>query len=266
MLLSKKNTFKYKLLAFGVLLFLIVDGIMHKGMVRVMIPTEFLDSPQSSQGVSLRTLLLNNNKEWMKAVNTPQRMNKVSGETSGIEMDIYFDSLTKTFSVHHNIEDTVYYQFEELLKWYHKEGLTASIWMDFKNLSSQNQQEALEMLILLQHKYHLENKILVESSYPELLIPFAEQKFYTSYYVPYFNPYLVDKDSLKIIFNRIQYHLASSKVQALSGYYFQYPFLHERFPNYPLLIWGSNDKWSVVNMIYRRFIENKREIFIKLNP
>lgn len=266
MLLGKRNTFKYKLFAFLVLLFLIGDGVMHKGMVRVMIPDTFLNSPPSSQRVFPEISLENKNKEWMKAVNTPQRMNNVPANASGIEMDIYFDSSTKTFSVHHNINDTGYYQFEELLKWYHRDGLTASIWMDFKNLSPQNQQEALHALILLREKYHLENKILVESSFPELLIPFADQKFYTSYYTPYFNPYLLDKDSLKTIFNQIQDHLASSKVQALSGYYFQFPFLHERFPNYPILIWGSNDKWSLINMIYKRFIKNKKEIFIKLNP
>ena len=266
MVLSKKNNFKYKLLAILILLFLTGDVAIHKGMVRVMIPKSFLNDTPSSQKVFPEIFLSNRNKEWMKAVNTPDRMNTVSTATSGIEMDIYFDSPTKTFSVHHDINATVYFQFEDLLNLYLKRKLTASIWMDFKNLSPQNQQEALATLISLREKYHLENKILVESSFPELLNPFSDQKFYTSYYTPYFNPYLMDQDSLKAITAQMQNHLAKSRVQALSGYYFQFRFLHERFPNYPILIWGSDDRFSLVNLIYTNFINNKKEVFIKLNP
>lgn len=239
---------------------------MHKGMVRVMIPDTFLNIPPSSQKVFPEISILNTNKEWMKAINTPERMNNVPANTSGIEMDIYFDSSTNSFSVHHDADAKVRYPFEDLLALYQKKNLKASIWMDFKNLSPQNQQIALKILLLLREKYHLQNKILVESSFPELLNPFADQKFYTSYYTPGFNPYLMSKDSLKSIARRIQYHLSKSKVQALSGYYFQFPFLHQRFPNYPLLIWGSNDKFSLVNLIYRNFIKHKKEVFIKLNP
>lgn len=266
MVLTKKSTFKYKLLAILILLFLAGDIAMHKGMVRVMIPKTFLNDTPSSQKVFPEIFLANKNKEWMKAVNTPDRMNTVTAGTSGIEMDIYFDSPTKTFSVHHDINATVYFQFEDLLNLYLKRKLTASIWMDFKNLSSQNQQDALTTLISLRKKYHLENKILVESSYPELLNPFSDQNFFTSYYTPYFNPYLLDQDSLKAIARQMQNHLDKSRVQALSGYYFQFRFLHERFPNYPILIWGSDDRFSLVNFIYTNFINDKKEVFIKLNP
>lgn len=245
---------------------LTIDVIMHKGMVRVMIPETFLSIPPSAQKVSPEIPLINNNKEWAKAVNTVEKMKKIPLNTSGIEMDIYFDSPANTFSVHHNIQDTSYCQFEDLLKLYQKMQLTASIWMDFKNLSPQNQQEALNTLIALREKYHLKNKILVESSFPELLTPFVDQDFYTSYYTPDFNPYLISKDSLKKIAGQIHHNLTKSKVQALSGYYFQFRFLHERFPNYPILIWGSNDRFSLINLIYTNFIKHKKEVFIKLNP
>ena len=263
---TKNKFFKYKLLALLLVLLILTDAVIHKGMVRVMKPKTFLNSPPSSRKVSPEILLLNKDKNWLKAVNTPEKMNKMDINTSGIEMDIYFDSATKLFSVHHNFDASIQYPFEELLRIYHKKKLTASIWMDFKNLSPQNQQDALKTLIVLREKYKLDNKILVESEFPELLNAFVDQNFYTSYYTPYFNPYFLEKDSLNKITQEIENHLSESKVQALSGYYFQLPFLHERFPNYPILIWGGNDKFSLVNLIYSNFINNKKEVFISLNP
>ena len=263
---AKNKFFKYKLLALLLVLVIITDAVLHKGMVRVMKPKTFLNSPPSTRKVSPEIILINTNKNWLKAVNTPEKMNKADKNLSGIEMDIYFDSATKSFLVHHNVDAPVSYPFDNLLKIYHERGLTASIWMDFKNLSAQNQQAALNTLIPLREKYHLENKILVESGIPELLNAFVDQNFYTSYYTPYFNPYSLDKDSLQKIDQEIQNNLSKSKVQALSGYYFQLPFLHERFPNYPILIWGGNDKISLVNLIYSKFINNKKEVFIKLAP
>lgn len=263
---AKNKFFKYKLLALLPVLLIITDAVVHKGMVRVMKPKTFLNIPPSSRKVSPEITLLNSDKNWMKAINTPEKMNDVDINQSGIEMDIHFDTATKKFSVHHNFDAPVQYPFEDLLRIYYQRKLTASIWMDFKNLSPQNQQDALKTLIGLREKYHLENKLLVESGLPELLNAFVDQNFYTSYYTPYFNPYLLENDSLKTITKDIEDHLAKSKVQALSGYYFQLPFLHERFPNYPILIWGSNDNFSLVNLIYRHFIDSKKEVFINLNP
>ena len=263
---AKNKFFKYKLLALLLVLLIITDAVIHKGMLRVMNPKTFLAIPPSSQKVSPEISLFNRDKNWMKAINTPEKMKKVDINQGGIEMDIHFDTTTKKFSVHHNFDATLKYDFEELLRIYYQRKLTASIWMDFKNLSPQNQQDALKTLISIREKYHLENKILVESGSPKLLDPFVDQNFYTSYYTPYFNPYLLKEDSLKTITNEIEDHLAESKVQAVSGYYFQLPFLHERFPNFPILIWGSNDKFSLVSIIYSHFIDTKKEVFISLNP
>ena len=263
---AKNKFFKYKLLALLIVLLILTDAVLHKGMVRVMKPKTFLNTPPSPRKVSPQITLLNQNKDWIKAVNTPEKLDRVGTGASGIEMDIYFDSTTKVFSVHHYLNAHFRYPLEELLNIYHKKDLTASIWLDFKNLSPQNQQDALKMLITLRDKYQLKNKILVESAFPELLNAFVDQHFYTSYYTPYFNPYSLEKDSLKKIAQEIEDHLAKSKVQALSGYYFQLPFLHERFPNYPILIWGGKEKFSMVNLIYSNFIKNKKEVFISLNP
>lgn len=261
---AKNKFFKYKLLALLLVLAILTDAVTHKGMVRVMKPKTFLNTPPSSQNVYPGIMLINKNKNWIKAVNTPKRMKAVGINTSGIEMDIYFDSATKTFLVHHAVAAPVSYPFDDLLKIYQKKGLSASIWMDFKNLSLKNQQDALITLIRLREKYQLENKILVESGFPELLNSFVDQHFYTSYYTPYFNPYFLDRDSLQKIDLEIQNNLLKSKVQALSGFYFQLPFLHERFPNYPILIWTGDDKISLVNLIFRNFINNRKEVFIKL--
>lgn len=104
----------------------------------------------------------------------------------------------------------------------------------------------------LRNKYNLKNKILVESNNVDLLKPFGDSSFFTSYYTPYFNPYLMDKDSIKKLVVNLAEVIKDSRVDALSGYYFQYPLLHKYFPKFPLLIWSPNYRWSVVNQIYKR--------------
>lgn len=266
MSLRKINKVKYIVLATFVLLYFMADAIMHKGLVRVMIPHTFLQTDVYRQVAPTHSELINKNKKWVKGVNSPKDLERVSRKVGGLEIDVYFDTVSQVFWVHHNPEASHPYKLNDLLIKYKEKRLDCSIWLDFKNLSANNKQSSLEVLMMLREEYQLKNKILVESQLPELLNEFAKHQFFTVYYTPYFNPYFLSKDSLQLMQEKIEMKLAHSDINALSGYYFQYPFLHERFPGYPILIWGSDDKWSVVNQLFNQFIKRKPEVFIMLVP
>lgn len=257
---------KYTVLVFIFMLVLLTDAILHKGLVRVLIKKNFpkvkIDVIEPSQ----KAILINTNKEWVKAVNTKELMNKVDSNSSGLEFDIYFDSSKKIFDVHHDVNASISLNFDDLLQVYKNRKLTASVWIDFKNLNNFNCLPALNELMRLRNEYNLKNKILVESYRIDLLEHYTDSGFFTSYYTPSFNPYLIDQDSIKSLVNQLSTVISKSKVSALSGYYFQYPFLHKYFPQFPILIWSPNDKWSVINLLYKAKIKDSKEIFISLYP
>lgn len=255
---------KYKLLLFVFAFMLLLDMFLHKGLVRFLIPKQFTKYAIENIKPLANNGFINTNKNWIKAVNTPEKMNLITPENSGIELDIYYDTLKNIFDVHHDLYNSVGQNFEDLLIIYKRKNLQASLWIDFKNANEANVIRALENLKKLREKFNLKNKILVESSYPNLLKPFSDNQFYTSYYTPYFNPYLATDKENKIYLDTIATLLKKYPVHALSGYYFQMPFLHQYFANFPILIWSPNDKYSLVNKLYKGKINSDSNVFISL--
>lgn len=255
---------KYTLLVFLIMLMLLTDAILHKGLVIVLVNKNFPKVKIDVIEPSKKEILINTNKEWGKAINTKEVMSKVDIKSSGLEFDIYFDSAKKLFDVHHDVNSSIGLNFDDLLQVYKDRKLQASIWIDFKNLNNFNFLPALNELIRLRNKYNLKNKILVESYRVDLLEHYTDSGFFTSYYTPYFNPYLINEDSMRSLVSQLATVIKKSKVNALSGYYFQYPFLHKYFPHFPILIWSPNDRWSIINRMYKAKIMNSNEIFISL--
>lgn len=257
---------KYKLMVSIVGLYLAADGWQHKGIVRVLLPKTFPAYESKAIEPVNKNELINTGKEWVQAINTKERLYKLSPATTGMECDVYFDMQKRIFDVHHDPENSTGLGLETLLQLYADKKLSASVWLDFKNLDKDNQQQALAELIRLRHKFGLANKLLVESSQAALLSVYSDSGFYTSYYIPVFNPYLISNDDVKHWADSLSEIIRYSKVDALSGYYFQYPFLHRYFPNFPVLTWAANDRYSLLNRLFKKKIAAASEVFVVLYP
>lgn len=257
---------KYKLIAFFIFLYLLIDLFQHKGLVRVLIPKEFPEHKITSGYPKNSNTLINTGKEWIKAVNTTVLMRAINKNSSGLECDIYFDSAKNLFEVHHDEDKYLGLNLDDLFQVYHNRGLQASAWLDFKNLNEANAHASVSVLLQLRNKYGLQNKVLVESSKAGLLNEFSDSGFYTCYYTPMFNPYLAGDDSIKHWVDSLTLVINKANVNALSGYYFQYPFLHQYFPGYPILIWSPNDRFSLVNWWFKQKIASSKAVFIALYP
>ena len=258
---------KYKLMAFIIGLYLLVDVLQHKGQARVLFPKDLPGIPLVTLYPQSKSILLNKDKSWKKAVNTNAQIEELKPDDAGFECDIYFDTASAgSFDVHHDAGKSIGYSLDDLLQLYQQKNLQAGIWLDLKNLDNSNASSALRSLIELRNKYKLQNKLLIESGRADLLTAFSDSGFYTSYYVPMFNPYQLADPALGSRADSIAAVVYKSKVNALSGYYFQYPFLHYYFPNYPVLIWAANDRFSLVNLLFKRKISRSKAIFISLYP
>lgn len=257
---------KYKVMAFIIGLYLVVDVLQHKGQTRVLFPKEFPEYQMTDLEPQNKNMLINANKNWKKGINTIEKLDELDAETAGFECDVYFDTAAKIFDVHHDPGKSTGLSLESLLQHYQQKKLTASIWLDIKNLGDANAVSALQSLLQLQKKYSLQNKILVESNRADLLSDFSDSGFFSSYYVPFFNPYKINEAKTAFWADSISSAISKARVDALSGYYFQSSFLSHYFPKYPFLTWIDKSSFSLVNFLFQKKIAADRSIFIVLNP
>lgn len=258
---------KYKLMACIIGLCLLVDVLQHKGQTRVLFPKHFPGVRLKALVPQSKSVLINNDKNWRKAVNTKMQLDGLDPDIAGFECDIYFDNTsTGSFNVYHDQGTNTGYTLHSLLQLYKQKNLQASIWLDIKNLDNSNARLVLRSLIELRNEYNLDSKILVESGRADLLSAFSDSGFYTSYYIPMFNPYQLSDSVLGPRADSIAAVLNNTKVNAISGYYFQYPFLSYYFPNYPVLTWTDASSFSLVNLLFRRKVNSERSIFVVLKP
>lgn len=265
----KKNKFllnKYTLSAIILLLCLALDIFLHKGITRVLLPDSFTNKRIPQNFVPCDLPLQVNSKEWIKAVNTLSRIEKIPSETAGIEMDVYFDTIKNTFQVYHDSAFKTELDINSLMEVYKKRNLKASIWLDFKNLSASNEGQSLQYLSTLSKQYNLQNKLIIESSSPQYLQSFCDSGFFTSYYIRFFNPYRIDEKELITQLDTISGVLKKYKVSALSGYYFQYPVLKKYFPNYPILTWTDNSTISLVSKSFNKILMSDEHVKVLLHP
>lgn len=257
---------KYTWLTIILLFAIAVDVFTHKGLTRALLPSDFTTKHKPVVIAPGRQTLNITGKKWVKAVNTPERMKAIATDAPGIEMDVYFDTVKKQLLVYHDSAAYSTTNIEQLLTIYRQQKLTASLWLDFKNLSTGNQQLSLQYISFLRKEYQLENKIIVESSQPALLQEFNRNGFFTSYYVPFFNPYLANDEAIVQYIDTIAANLHQYPTSALSGYYFQYPLLKKFFPAMPVLLWTDKPGISIVANMFNQQLMNDTVVKIVLYP
>ena len=257
---------KYKLMAFIIGLYLLVDVLQHKGQTRVLFPKDFSKPNNEVIEPYSESMLINKDKNWAKAVNTKEQLNELNPDDAGFECDVYFNTAAKSFNVHHDPDKNTGYSLEDLLQLYQQKKLRASIWLDIKNLDDSNATMVMQSLTELRNKYKLQNKILVESGRADLLTKFSDSSFFTSYYIPFFNPYKINKAEMDLWVDSISSVISKSKINALSGYYFQCSFLKYYFSHYPVLTWVDKAPFSLINFLFQKKIAADKSIFIVLKP
>lgn len=257
---------KYKLMAFIIGLYLVVDVLQHKGQTRVLFSKNFPEFKMEALLPQSKSILINKDKNWKKGVNTKEQLNELNLDEAGFECDVYFDTATKSFDIHHDPNKSIGYSLDNLLQLYQQKKMQASIWLDIKNLNDLNAAMVMQSLIELRNKYYLQNKILLESGRADLLTKFSDSSFFTSYYVPFFNPYKINDQQTQLLADSIASVISKAKINALSGYYFQCGFLKYYFSKYPVLTWVDKAPFSLINFLFQKKIAADKSIFIVLKP
>ena len=259
-------TNKYTVSVLILLCLFLADVILHKGMSRVIIPSSFTDKINPVNLPVCTQPLAQKDKHWIKGVDNIALMEKLPINTAGIECDVYFNREKNHFEVKKDAVAIAELGMDSLLTTYVLKKSNANIWFDIKNLDETNSIAALHEMGRLKNKYALHNKIIIGSGMPQSLQIFCDSGYYTSYTVPYFNPYQQEENELIKFARSIRDDLSKYPASALSGYYFQYPVLKKFFPNYPILTWADNNTISFVSYVFRRQLENDENIKVILSP
>ncbi len=124
-------------------------------------------------------------KVWPHRVNSVPRLQYLLNDFNGFECDVYYNINGNYFDVGHEPEKSIglsvktYFQLPGTAKKY--------FWLDFKNLDTSNEELSVALLTRLDSQYQIKNRIIIESTAPKLLKRFAENGFFTSFYIPVFD-------------------------------------------------------------------------------
>lgn len=197
------------------------------------------------------------NKIWAHRVNSIEKLEYTQTKYAGIELDVVFDNESKTFDVNHPPAQSIDLTLEEYLSHF-KADTGFGIWLDFKNLTEQNAKSALNRLLYLTEKYKLiQEKIIVESQYPEYLDWFQTAGFKTSYYLPSFLNRLSSKH-LSEKLDEINLKIKTYKPTAISTNIVDYEIIAKHYPKQTKYLW-SIDKTFTTRM-FKNFIQTRKAL------
>ena len=195
-------------------------------------------------------------KVWLHRANDIAKARYYQDQYSGLEVDVHFADSLNTFIVKHGFSEVSDTRLDE---WFasieHRSKL--GFWIDFKNLSEGNMEASAKELARIREAYRLNGMIIVESSNAKCLKAFDDLRFRTSYYIPFKVPEWLDHEQLQQLTDSIDDNIKAYDLKTISGYWFQYQFMKDSFPEMRKLIWYELYDTAVRNQYINLAIEDE---------
>ena len=175
-------------------------------------------------------------KVWLHRANDIAKARYFQDKYAGLEVDVHFVDSLNTFIVQHDFGANSKLHLED---WFASIDNRSNLgfWIDFKNLDYSNMKAAAKELARLRKTYKLKGIIIVESSNAGCLNAFDDLKFRTSYYIPFEYPDRIGEEKLQKLTDNIRDKIEKYDLTTISGYFFQYQFMKDSFPEMRKLIW-----------------------------
>lgn len=204
-------------------------------------------------------------KCWLHQANSIEKLKKYLLDYPGIEIDVFFNRKKMFFDVTHDKETSTNLSLEEYFKYFSND---KKIWLDFKNLTTENSEEALKILdkLLLKNKID-KSQVIIESSNFEELKKYKENGYYTTYYVLYHNSKKMSFDEKVLLKERIIKIIQTQNVSAISFSGNLYPIIKEFNIKIDLLVWEAGLTWQKLflkkyKMKYKMLEDEQVKIFL----
>ena len=176
-------------------------------------------------------------KTWVHRVNSIEKQKEVIDLFGGIELDVVFLKDKLTFDVNHppaeSIDLSLYTYLAAIEKKENKR-----LWIDYKNLTSQN---ALESLIRLDSICTLlafrKDQFIIESMDPSNLSIFQKSGYKTAYYLPYNVSGLTTTDKNRVV-KTIRNNVEQNYTDYISMDLGTYQTMSTELPDKEKLLWS----------------------------
>lgn len=259
-------TNKFALSGLILLCLLLADMIIHKSMSRVILPQSFSEKYIPVKLAVCSNDIKSKDKHWIAAVNDTSLLNKLSTDCAGFSSTLNFDGSKNRFLMGADPGSQRALDVETFLQAYQKKQLHAIILFHIKNLDSKNKYAAIIEMNRLKDVFTLSGQLVIESPVADCLNLFCDSGYFTSYQVPYFNPYQEKESAILQAADSIRDVLTRFPASAISCNYFQYPVLKKIFPDYPILTRSDHHSYSVVSRLFSHQLEKEAHIKAILFP
>lgn len=182
------------------------------------------------------------NKFWLHRTNDISRLHRFKNKYCGFEIDINWYEQTNEFDVSHDKRDIKYiYKLENIFKNIPKD---KKIWLDFKNLTSENAEQSINKIENIIKLYNIRKQnIIIESNNYTKLKTFKDHGFYTSYYIPVDESFLKSKSGNVIFKRRVNDAILSGNIDAVSFPIEYYNTIKSLNFHGDLLTWASSTRY-----------------------
>jgi len=177
-----------------------------------------------------------NDKLWAHRINTAKDALSALRNFNGIETDVYYLNETNEYQIGHDAPsginlDSFFDSIPNRSKYYY--------WLDFKNISKKNVLNSVNKMKRIIDKYHLCNKVIVESNDADLLAYFKQSNIYTSFWINDISDNNFEYFNEQVLKNGIRHKIKKYHFTAISAYYKIYPFLKKYFSYYNIHLWTN---------------------------
>lgn len=188
-------------------------------------------------------------KFWLHRVDSVGKQQEFAGKYAGLEFDIIYYEDSRAFENSHDKVDLDAYNLEKQFQEYASLAIKNELWLDFKNLSLDNKEDALAVLNSLMDRYGVDkSKVWVESKCWQALDVFKQAGFKTSYYFPYYKFKKMSTEEINNVKIKTQAIAGSGNVDAVSfqGDYYEFVSSLQLPPRIALLCWLDGQRWYEV--------------------
>lgn len=201
-------------------------------------------------------------KIWKHGVYSKYDAQKYEGVFDGLEVDVIYSLEKDNIYVGRVEADTS--KNLPLDEWFAmlKEPDKMCYWIDFKNLSADNVNQALDVLDVLVEKYQIYDKFFVENQSVAVLKIVKERKYSTMLWVD--NLYYWNKKDTTSVIKKIRSQIEDLHPDAISCEYTMFPLLCDSFPEQNVHFWDTPKDYTPENIEFTKELCDRPNVKVVL--
>lgn len=204
-------------------------------------------------------------KIWKHGVYSKYEAQELEGVFDGLEVDVIYSLEKDNIYVGRVEADTS--KNLPLDEWFAmlKEPDKMCYWIDFKNLSADNAENAMTAFDKLVEKYNIEDKFFIESKDIKALKIAKEKDYHVLLWVEniYYWNNPTSKDTISVL-NMIRSQIEDLQPNAISCEYRMYPLLCDSFPEQNIHFWDTPKDYTPENVEFTKKLCNEESVKVVL--